>query len=94
MASGDPFPSPWSTHAPPMAPPPPEDFRFPGASAGSEPMANGQDGGDSPGSNSYLEPSPPAFEDSMSSCAGSPAMPGTPTGAPLPKAEAEVRPAR
>ena len=94
MASGDPLPGPWPTHAPSMAPPPPEDFRFHGAPAGPEPMATRQDGGDSPSSNSYLEPSPPAFEESMSSCAGSPAMPGTPTGSSLPNAVAEVRPAR
>ncbi|PUU76895.1 hypothetical protein B9Z19DRAFT_219203 [Tuber borchii] len=93
MASGDPLPSPWPTHASPTAPPLQEDFRFSGTPAGPEPMTTGQDGGDSPSSNSYLEPSPPAFEDSMSSCAGSPAMPGTPTGAPLPKAAVEVRPA-
>lgn len=97
MENGDPLPGRWSTQGHPT-PPPPEDFGIPGKleapPMGPEPMATRQDAWDSLGSNSYLAPSPQGLSDSISSGAGSPAMPGTPTRVSLPKAVAEVQGAR
>ena len=90
-------PGPWWMNRGPTAPPPLEGFEISGAlevpPARLEPMATGKHDRDSPGSNSYLTP-PPGLGDSMSSCAGSPAMPDTPTVVPLPKAVARVEPPR
>jgi len=92
MVNGYLLPGPWQTHGRPIVPPAPEYFGNPGEPpTGPEPMATGQDSRGSPSSISYLTPTPssPGLGDSISSGAGSPAMPDTPTGAQLPKVVAE-----